>query len=152
MAARRTEKAEIERPRRPILVEVAAAILIVGSATDVLISFEGMATAPTSLGRVLAAASVSVGLLLVILGFLVRSGRAWLVALNVVAIAAFLEFQSLSFVGLLSAVFDMVVLGILLRERAWFQWRPPDDWPEAELERAVRIERDPEVDREPERA
>ena len=142
MAARRTEKAEIERPRRPILVEVAAAILIVGSATDVLISFEGMATAPTSLGRVLAATSVSLGLLLVILGYFLRKGRAWLIALNVAAIAAFLELQTLSIIGILEAVFDMVVVGILLRERWWFQWRPPDE----------RLERDRESGPEPERA
>ena len=120
----------VERPRRPILVEVAAALLIVFSATDVLISLEGMATAPTQAGRVLAATSVSIGLLLVILGSFVRKGRAWLLALNVAAIAAFLELQSLSFVGLLAAASDMLVVGILLRERWWFQWRPPEGEPE----------------------
>lgn len=125
MAGRSTETPEVERPRRPVLVEVAAAILIVGSVTDAIISFEGMATAPTTVARVLAATSVSVGLLLVILGFLIRSGRAWLVTLNFVAVAAFLELQTLSFVGLLAGIFDMVVVGILLRERAWFQWVPP---------------------------
>ena len=114
-------------------MEVAAAILIVGSVTDAIISFEGMAAAPTSLARVLAATSVSVGLLLVILGFLIRSGRAWLVTLNIVAVAAFLELQTLSFVGLLAGIFDVVVVGILLRERAWFQWVPPVEG--AELER-----------------
>jgi hypothetical protein len=72
--------------------------------------------------------------LLVILGFMLRAGRAWLVALNVVAVSAFLGLQTLSFVGLLGAVFDMLVVGILLRERWWFQWRPPDDLAEAELE------------------
>ena len=148
MAARSPEKPEIERPRRPILVEVAAAILIVFSATDVLISFEGMAAAPTQLGRALAATSVSVGLLLVILGYFVRKGRAWLLALNVAAIAAFLELQTLSFVGLLGALFDMLVVGILLRERWWFQWRPPDERPAGDLDRAL----DREPDREPERA
>ncbi len=136
MAARNPEKPEIERPRRPILVEVAAAILIAGSVTDVLLSFEALASAPTALGRALAATSVSVGLLLVILGYLIRKGRAWLVSLNVVAVAAFLELQSLTFVGLFAAIVDMVVVGILLRERGWFQWRPPADQPEQELERA----------------
>jgi hypothetical protein len=134
VAARTTDELEVERPRRPVLVEVAAAILIVGSATDVIISFETMASAPTSLARALAATSVSLGVLLVILGFMLRAGRAWLVALNVVAVSAFLGLQTLSFVGLLGAVFDMLVVGILLRERWWFQWRPPDDLAEAELE------------------
>ena len=127
VAVRSTEKPEVERPRRPVLVEVAAAILIVGSATDVVISFEGLATAPNGPGRLLAATSASVGLLLVILGFLIRSGRAWLVTLNVVAVAAFLELITLSFVGLLAGIFDMVVVGILLRERGWFHWAPPDE-------------------------
>ena len=149
MAARSPEKPEIERPRRPILVEVAAAILIVFSATDVLISFEGMATAPTTLGRALAATSVSVGLLLVILGAFVRKGRAWLLALNVVAIAAFLELQSVSFVGILAAAIDMLVVGILLRERWWFQWRPPYERTGGERPEP---QRDREPDGEPERA
>ena len=127
MAARSTERPEVERPRRPILVEIAAAILIVGSATDAAISFEGMATGATTQARLLAAASVSLGLLLVILGLLVRSGRAWLITINVVAVAAFLELLALTFPGLLAAVLDMLVVGILLRERWWFQWKPDDD-------------------------
>ncbi len=127
MAARSPETPAIDRPRRPLLVEIAAAILIVGSATDVFISFEGMAMAPTALGRALAATAVSLGLLLVLLGWFVRRGRAWLLTLNVVAVAAFLELQSLTFVGLVSGIIDMIVVGILLRERWWFQWRPPDE-------------------------
>jgi hypothetical protein len=131
VAAWSTETPEAERPRRPVLVELAAAILIIGSATDAAISFESMATGATTEARLLAAASVSLGLLLAILGLLIRSGRAWLVTVNLVAVAAFLELQSLTLAGLLAAVFDMVVVGILLRERWWFQWKPaatlPDD-------------------------
>jgi sulfite exporter TauE/SafE len=108
-------------------VELAAAILIIGSGTDALISLEGMATAPTADARVLAALSVVVGIALVWLGLLLRAGRAWLVAINVVAIAAFLELRSLTFVGLLSAILDFVVVALLLRTRWWFQWRPPHD-------------------------
>jgi hypothetical protein len=119
----------MDRPRRPLLVEIAAAALIVGSVTDVLFSFETMATAPTPLGRALAATAVALAVLLVVLGYVVRQGRAWLVTLNVVAVAAFLELQSLTFVGLVSGIIDMVVVGILLRERWWFQWRPPDGLP-----------------------
>ena len=147
MAARSPETPAIERPRRPPLVEIAAAILIVGSATDVLISFEGIATAPTALGRAIASTTVSLGVLLAILGWFLRQGRAWLLALNVVAVAAFLELQSLSLVGLVSGFIDMLVVGILLRERWWFQWRPPDDAAEAAEERS-----NADLDREPERA
>jgi hypothetical protein len=113
------------RPPRPILVELAAALLVVGSATDAVISLESMATAPTGDGRSIAAISFAVGLGLVLLGLLVRSGRAWLVAVNVVAIAAFLELRDVSSAGLISAVLDVVVVVILLRERWWFRWTPP---------------------------
>ena len=129
MAARSPETPAIERPPRPFLVELAAAILIAGSATDVIFSFEGIATAQTGLGRALAATAVALGILLVLLGFFIRRRRAWLLTLNVVAVAAFLELQSLTFVGLVSGIIDMIVVGILLRERWWFQWRPPDELP-----------------------
>ena len=125
MTAASERKPLPERPKRPILVELAAAILIVGSATDAVISFETMATAPQP-DRTLAGISVAVALGLVALGLLIRSGRAWLLALNVVAIAAFLELRSLSVVGVLSAIIDMLVVGILLRERWWFRWTPPE--------------------------
>lgn len=115
------------RPPRPVLVELAAAVLIIGSAMDVFISFEGTATAPTAEGRLLFALSTAIGAALVVLGLLVRAGRAWIVAINVVAVAAFLEITSLTFAGLVSMVLDLAVLVILLRERWWFQWRPPED-------------------------
>ena len=127
MAAANERRVEVPRPRRPFLVELAAAILIIGSATDAAISFEGMATATTAEGRWLSAISVGVGLALVVLGLLVRQGRAWLLAVNVVAIAAFLELRSVTFVGLLAAIFDFVVVGMLLRSRWWFDWRPSED-------------------------
>ena len=115
------------RPRRPVLVELATAILIIGSGIDALISLEGAATAPTVEGRLLFAASAALAIALVALGLFVRAGRAWIVAINVVAIAAFLELTSLSFTGLVSMILDLAVLAILLRERWWFDWRPPKD-------------------------
>jgi hypothetical protein len=135
VAARSPETPAIDRPRRPVLVEVAAAILIMGSVTDVILSLEALFAAPTGVGRALAATAVSLGVLLVLLGWFIRKGRAWLLTLNVVAVAAFLELQSLTFVGLVSGIIDMIVVGILLRERWWFQWRAPDQLAPAELER-----------------
>jgi len=116
---------DAERPRRPVSVELAAALLVVGSATDAVISLESMATAATPDARGIAAVSVVVGLGLVVLGLLVRSGRAWLVAVNVVAIAAFLELRAVSPAGLISAAIDVIVVAILFRERWWFRWTPP---------------------------
>ena len=113
------------RPRRPVLVELAAALLVVGSATDALISLESMATAASPEARTIAGVSVAVGAGLVALGLLLRTGRAWLVAVNVVAVAAFLELRAPSTTGIISALLDVTVVAILLRERSWFRWTPP---------------------------
>lgn len=119
------ERAAAElRPPRPRLVELASAILVIGSFIDGAISFEGMLRATTQEGRLFTTASVLVAAGLIALGFLIRSGRAWLLTLNVVAVAAFLALQSVTLGGIFSAMIDMVVVGILLRHRAWFQWTP----------------------------
>jgi hypothetical protein len=107
-------------------VELAAAILIIVAGTDALVSMEAMLATPAGADRFLAGISAAVGFGLVALGLLIRAGRAWLLALNVVAVAAFLELQSLSIAGIISAILDFAVVGLLLRERWWFQWRPPE--------------------------
>lgn len=112
------------RPARPRLVELASAILVIGSFMDGAVAFEGMLEATAQDGRLLASASVLVAFGLIVLGVLIRSGRAWLVTVNVVAIAAFLELQAVTLAGILAALVDMVVVGILLRERRWFAWTP----------------------------
>ena len=106
-------------------MELASAILIIGSGIDTVISLADMSAAETPEARTLAGLSVAVGCGLVALGLLIRGGRGWLLSLNVVAVAAFLELQSLTMGGILAAVLDMAVVGILLRERWWFQWLPP---------------------------
>ncbi len=112
------------RPPRPRLVELASAILIIGSFLDGAISFETMLEATTQEARLFATASVLVAAGLIGLGMLIRGGRAWLLTLNVVAVAAFLELQSVTLGGIFAAMIFMAVVGILLRERAWFQWTP----------------------------
>jgi len=119
------------RPPRPRLVELASAILVIGSFMDGAIAFEGMLKATTQDVRLLETASVLVSFGLISLGVLIRSGRVWLLTLNVVAVAAFLELQSVTLGGIFAALIDMVVVGILLRERKWFQWTPDatTSWP-----------------------
>jgi hypothetical protein len=112
------------RPPRPRLVELASAILVIGSFMDGAVAFESMVEATTQEARLFATASVLVAAGLIALGVLIRSARAWLLTLNVVAVAAFLELQSVTLGGILAALIDMVVVGILLRERAWFHWTP----------------------------
>jgi hypothetical protein len=65
------------------------------------------------------------------LGLLVRYGRAWLVAINVVAVLAFLELTSGDPVGLLFGLVDTFVVIALLVERPWFVARVPE--PESDL-------------------
>ena len=67
------------------------------------------------------------------LGVLVRTGRAWLVALNVAAVAGFLELLSGSAQGLLFGALDVVVVVLLLRDRPWFHG------PDAEADERPRL-------------
>lgn len=113
-----------ERPSRPILVEVAAALLIVGGLTSLI----GALAAPGLAGILFTALNVA----MVVLGLLIRRGRAWVVAVNVVAIALFLELTALpTRYALVAIVMDAIVLVALLRHRAWFFWTPADTPPMA---------------------
>lgn len=105
-------------------MELAAALLVIGAATDIPIGFQGLAIA-TGEARLFFAASLALAVGLIALGVLVRQGRAWLVAVNVVAIAAFLELRAVTAAGVISAVLDMLVVGLLLRHRWWFRWSVP---------------------------
>jgi hypothetical protein len=73
-----------------------------------------------------AMATVAIDLTLLSLGLLIRQGRAWLIALNVVAVASFLELRTATEQGLLFGGLDVIVLIVLLRQRWWFQWTPPE--------------------------
>ena len=75
----------------------------------------------------LALLTLAIGIGSILLGVLIRFGRAWLVALNLVAIAAFLELTSASIVGLLFGSLDLFVVLVLLFEQRWFRWSPPVD-------------------------
>lgn len=107
------------RPDRPVLVELSAAILIVGGLTSLI----GSLAAP----GIVAILLVGLNVAMVILGVLIRRGRAWLIAVNVVAVALFLELTALpSAFAIVFALLDAIVLIALLRHRAWFDWRPDD--------------------------
>jgi hypothetical protein len=106
-----------ERPTRPILIEIAAAILIIGGLTSLL----SAVTVPGVIGLAL----VALNLLTVVVGIFVRLGRWWIVAINVVAIALFIELTALpSPFAALFATMDAIVLFALIRHRAWFDWEP----------------------------
>lgn len=118
------------RPRRPVLIELAAAILIVTGLTGVLSSVDAIlrnggdpagSAGPAS--GFLGSLVLAVNLGTVVVGLLVRAGRAWILAVNVVAVALYLELlAATSGTALVFAVLDSVVLVALFRERAWFSW------------------------------
>lgn len=108
-----------ERPARPIFVELAASILIVGGVTSLI----GSLQAPGLLGI----AFVALNVVMVVLGVLIRRARAWVAAVNVVVVALFLEVTALpSAFAIVFIVLDGIVLAALIRHRAWFDWRPED--------------------------
>ena len=111
-----------ERPRRPAGVELAAAIMIVSGLISTLTSIEAAMTLSASgeLDEPLAVLSLAIGIATVLLGLLVRVGRAWLVAINVAAVAGFLEIVSGTAAGLLFGALDVLVVVLLMRDRPWF--------------------------------
>lgn len=110
-------------PPRPVLVEIAAALVIVGGAFNLLLSVDAMVTLARQGGDIglLPVVTIVLAMTVLALGLLVRSGRAWLVALNVVAVLAFLELISQTPVGLVFGMLDVVVVLALIRERPWFE-------------------------------
>ena len=128
-AAGRPAKADRpERPRRPVGVEIAAAIMIVSGALGTLVSIEAAVQLSDqgTFDEPLAALSIAIGVATLVLGLLVRVGRAWLIAVNVAAVAGFLEITSGSAIGLLFGVLDVAVVALLVRDRPWFT-RPGED-------------------------
>ncbi len=109
---------------RPILVELASAILVVGAAVNLLISVDGLvhaAQAGDDLG-VPTVITIAVATVTLALGLAARVGRAWLVTVNVMAVIGFLELLSATSIGLLFGALDVFVVLALVRERPWFEW------------------------------
>jgi hypothetical protein len=114
------------RPPRPVAVELASAMMVVSGLISVLTSIESTASlaARDQASLPLAALSLVLGIGFVILGVLVRRGSAWLVAVNVAAVAGFLELSSGSAQGILFGALDVLVVLILMRQRPWFHGSP----------------------------
>jgi hypothetical protein len=118
-----TEDVARSRPPRPVLVELATAILIVGGALGFVTSIEAM-TRMADLGSIevsVASLSFFIGAASIVLGLLLRTGRAWLVGVNLIAIAGFLELISGTVVGLLYGALDIFVVLALVATRDWFR-------------------------------
>jgi hypothetical protein len=113
-------------------VELAAALLIVSGFVSTFTSLQGLVTlADAGEPTLLSAVFVSIGLVTILTGIALRTGRWWLFGVNFVAVAAFLELTSFTVQGLFSGAIDLLVVVVLLVHRPWFAWTP-DDAREAE--------------------
>jgi hypothetical protein len=111
------------RPR-PILVELASALLVVEGAVSLLFSIDvlvKLAQNGTPI-EILTAISIALSTLNLGLGIAVRFGRLWVVTINVAAVLGFLELLSATPVGVLFGVLDVSVVLALVREKPWFDW------------------------------
>ena len=118
----------LPRPSRPAPVELAAAILIVGGIVGLIQVTSSAGDVPAGAQQFLAA-TVALGAGSIVLGLLIRRGRAWLLAVNYAAVLGFLDLlgAGASPFALMLGLADLLVVGILLATKAWFDavrsWR-----------------------------
>jgi hypothetical protein len=108
--------------RRPVLVEVAAALLIVTGLLNLLgVLAVSNTLAPGSEG--LLALAVALAVATIAAGVLTRAGRLWLLVVNYIAVLGFLDVlrSAASPLALMLAVVDVFVLYVLFTNRPWFQ-------------------------------
>lgn len=120
-------------PRRPLVVEFGTAILVIGGAfglmQKVLAPF--IVTNELAIDPLLAFL-FGLDVVSVVAGYLLRTGRSWVLAANVAAIYAFLHLATQTPTGVvLSAVYLGVVVACFLA-RDWFN--AMRDWRVARLE------------------
>lgn len=122
------------RPPRPLSIEIAAAVLIVGGFSAMvgnvtqLISADSSASDPGA--RPVVVLILGLNALTLAVGALVRRGQTWLLCINVVAVLLFIELTAIpsgSSIAALQAVLDGFVFVALARNRAWFEWEPPEE-------------------------
>lgn len=106
-------------PRRPISVELAAAILVVAGAVGVLTA-AGSALTGTSDPFLWLSLGLNGGSF--VLGLAVRVGRLWLLTLNYAAVLGFLDIlgSAASAQAFMIGVSEVLVVAILLLRKPWF--------------------------------
>jgi hypothetical protein len=123
-----TDDTELIRPTRPASVELAAAILVVGGAIQLLLGITTLAGVPPGAEGFVAIA-LALNVATIATGVLIRSGRAWLVGVNVAAILGFLDLLGAggSPLQLMLGAAEVVVVAILFARKPWFDamasWR-----------------------------
>lgn len=122
------------------MVELASALLVVGGVLNLVISTDVLMRL-SERGESVAGhtvVTIALGIITLGLGFAIRSGRGWLLAVNVAAVLGFLELLSGSVVGLLFGALDVAVVLMLIRERPWFEWSAIERAQAAEERRTAR--------------
>ena len=112
---------EAPRPARPAAVELAAALLIVGGAINVLSAASNISSIPPGTEPFFAL-TVALAIGSIVVGLLVRLGRSWIVAVNYAAVLGFLDLlgAGASPLALMLGVADIIVVVILFRHKPWF--------------------------------
>ena len=108
-------------PARPAGIELAAAILIVSGVLG-LVGTIGAASDLPSGAELVLGITAALNLGSIVIGVLVRFGRAWLLDVNFVAVLGFLDVVAgaASGLALLLGIADVVVVVILLLHKPWF--------------------------------
>jgi hypothetical protein len=116
-------------PARPVSIELAAGVTI-GEGLFGIITSAMAPQVPDASSAGIVGASIALQLLGILVGLLIRSGRAWIVGLNVAAIYAFLYLSAFPDpVSILLGLGQLFIVGALSfgPNRAWFdamgEWR-----------------------------
>ena len=119
-----TELAIGDRLPRPVLVELAAAILIVGGVLGALGAVGGAGALPAGTGALLAL-TIGLNIASIVVGVLIRTGRLWILDVNYAAVLGFLDLTAAgsSPLALMLGIADVAVVVILLVHRPWFEER-----------------------------
>lgn len=109
-------------------MELAAALLIIGGILQLIGAIGAASSLPAGSEPVLVV-TVAIDIATILVGVLVRTGRLWLLVVNYVAVLGFLDVMRAgsSPVALMLAIGDIVVVAILVLNRAWFTPVRPDD-------------------------
>jgi hypothetical protein len=120
---------ERQRPPRPALIELVAALLIVAGILGVISLIAPDPRRPEGLEG-LAILTIALNVLQIVVGVLVRMGRLWVVDVNYVAVLGFLDLAGAggSSLALLLGLIELGSLAVLFAYRSWFdgRWAQPD--------------------------
>jgi len=115
-------------PRRPLIVELATAVLVVGGAFGIIqriINPLVVLNGPPAIDLI-SVISFALDLLSIAAGFLLRRGRTWVLAANVAAVFAFLHLTLQNLQGIVFAALYLFVVVATFLARDWF--RAMADW------------------------